>query len=80
MLFRSGFVSNITGRDFRFELMTGWLDGPTYISSVTMGSFQDLGYMVSVPEPASMVMATASVAVCIALIRRSRLPSRNPPV
>lgn len=76
----TGFVSNITGRDFRFELMTGWLDGPTYISSVTMGSFQDLGYMVSVPEPASMVMATASVAVCIALIRRSRLPSRNPPV
>jgi hypothetical protein len=45
----TGFVSNITGRDFRFELMTGWLDGPTYISSVTMGSFQDLGYIVSVP-------------------------------
>jgi hypothetical protein len=41
----TGFVSN-SNRDMRYELMTGWLDvdKPSFISSLTRASLQDIGY------------------------------------
>jgi len=67
----TGFVSNITGQDFQNELMTGWLGGSTFISTVTLGGFADLGYTM-VPEPGQLVLITAFTAVGIFRIRRSR--------
>jgi hypothetical protein len=48
--------------DFANELMTGWLNAPTYISNTTIGSIADLGYIVvynqvnTVPEPTSLAL------------------------
>ena len=62
----TGIVSNITGRDFKYELMTGWLNTPSFISTVTLGSFQDLGYNVRVvPEPAAWLFAMALSGVAL---------------
>lgn len=68
----TGFVSNITGQDFRNELMTGWLGGSTFISTVTLGSFADLGYTLrTVPEPGSMIFAGfVTLAAAVSRIRR----------
>lgn len=55
----TGIVSNITGEDFKNELMTGWLSGETFISTLTAGSFEDLGYNVdysAIPEPSSLAL------------------------
>ncbi len=60
-----GVVSNLTGLDFQYELMTGWANQPFYLSTVTLGSLDDLGYQVDyskaglvtyvpIPEPASL--------------------------
>ncbi len=51
--------------------MTGWLGGSTFISTVTLGGFADLGYTM-VPEPGQLVLITAFTAVGIFRIRRSR--------
>lgn len=50
----TGLVSNVSGQDMAYELMTGWLnlDQPYFISNLTRGSLQDLGYNV-VPEPSA---------------------------
>jgi hypothetical protein len=37
------------GRDMEYELMTGWLNAPAFISNTTVQSFADIGY--AVPEP-----------------------------
>ena len=34
------------GRDFAFELMTGWANADSYISQVTLGGLVDIGYVV----------------------------------
>ena len=60
-------VSTLTGLDLRHELLTGWLDAPTFISSVTRASFVDLGYTVAIPEPASFTLCAFAFAV---LLRR----------
>lgn len=41
--------------DFRNELMTGWLNTPTFTSNTTVQSLSDLGYVV-VPEPTSLAL------------------------
>lgn len=76
----TGFISNITGQDFKYELMTGWLNpGPTYISTVTLGSFVDLGYTLNsttaVPEPSSL--AFIGILVTAGLYRNRRQTSRK---
>jgi len=55
------------GRDMRYELMTGWLNMPTFISQTTIQSFADIGFKV-VPEPGTLVLLFAAVGVL--LIRR----------
>jgi hypothetical protein len=54
----TGIVSNISGQDFRDELMTGWLNSPTFISTLTTESMRDLGYTVAfaIPEPSSALL------------------------
>ncbi len=64
----TGIVSNITGQDFRDELMTGWLNSPLFISSLTTESMRDLGYTV-VPEPTSGLLVLLG---CLPLLRRNR--------
>lgn len=47
------------GRPLRNELMTGFLNTPTYISNTTLASFRDLGYVtavVSAPEPGTFAL------------------------
>lgn len=55
-------------RDFQYELMTGWLDSPSYISDTTLQSFVDIGYVVA-PEPSSLTLIGLGV---LALARRRR--------
>lgn len=55
--------------DFRYELMTGWLNPPqTFISSLTSQSMIDLGYIV-VPEPTTLLMGCMAMGL-LALRRR----------
>lgn len=76
----TGITSNITGLDLAYELMTGWTDGTMFLSTVTLGALDDLGYVVDyskaglisyspVPEPASAGLLGVS-AIC--LLRRQR--------
>ena len=72
----TGYVSRINGLDLSKELMTATLDnsGPNgfsdvYVSSVTLGSFRDMGYTI-IPETGS-VMALA-LAAALSLARRRR--------
>ncbi len=67
----TGIVSNITGKDFKYELMTGWLNSPAFISTVTLGAFQDLGYNLRpIPEPSTWLLAMALTAVAVRHTRR----------
>jgi hypothetical protein len=52
-------ITDTSGSDMRFELMTGWLNSPSYTSRTTAASFQDIGYVVNlsaVPEPAAVAL------------------------
>jgi hypothetical protein len=62
----TGIVSGAGDR--RFELMTGWLNSPYYISQTTLGSFFDIGFTV-VPTPSAAVLLGAGV---LTLGRRRR--------
>ncbi len=57
--------------DMRFELMTGWLNSPTYISETTVQSFVDIGFEAAVPEPSTLVSLASGTLVLI-LFRRRR--------
>lgn len=49
----TGIASTVHGSDIRYELMTGWFNGPDlFISHTTRQQFVDLGYVVIDPEPA----------------------------
>lgn len=59
--------------DMQFELMTGWLNTPYFISNTTIQSFVDIGFSTTaVPEPASLA-SFASGALLIFWLRRRRL-------
>lgn len=48
-------ITDSEGNDLRNELMTGWLNTPTFLSDTTLGQFYDMGYRV-IPEPATIMM------------------------
>ncbi len=51
-------------RDFKLELMTGWLNSPTFVSNTTKASFEDIGFTSNlsvVPEPSSFALFAVSV-------------------
>jgi hypothetical protein len=71
-------ITDTLGRDMRDELMTGWLNAPSFLSRMSVAQFADIGYVVdfsnlafvnaninnavTVPEPTSLV-ALATVAL-----------------
>jgi hypothetical protein len=57
----TGLVSVLNGRDFRFELMTGWLNAPAFISETTKFQFVDLGY--TIPEPTTLLGTLAGLTL-----------------
>lgn len=53
-------ITDSLGRDMRDELMTGWLNSPTFLSQLTIQSLRDIGFTVAdssakVPEPSSLL-------------------------
>jgi hypothetical protein len=77
----TGFVSNISGMDFTSELMTGWASGSFFISTVTLGGLDDLGYTVDyskagVVNHVVVVPELSSLALCLLgmglMVRRKR--------
>jgi len=70
----TGFIDG-SGRDMRNELMTGWLNGPTFVSRTTMASFQDIGYTVNlsaVPEPAALALWLLGMPLLAGVAARRR--------
>ena len=77
----TGIVSVNNGMDFSTELMTGWASNSFFVSNTTLGSLDDLGYIVDytkagvvnhtviVPEWSSVGLCLASAVV---LFRRRR--------
>lgn len=66
----TGIVSLITGQDLRFEIMTGWLNGPLFISNLTIASIQDLGYdtiplTAVVPEPSAILISCLGLGLSL---------------
>jgi Leishmanolysin len=69
----TGFVSNLYGMDFTNELMTGWASSSFFVSGVTLGGLDDLGYtvdyskggivnhIVTVPEISSLVLCLGAL-------------------
>ena len=52
--------------DMRFEVMTGWVSAPYYISNTTVASFVDIGYVsaeTGVPEPATLLLISGGLAL-----------------
>jgi hypothetical protein len=77
----TGFTSNLTGMDFSNELMTGWASSTFFISEVTLGGLDDLGYVVDytkagvvnhivVPEPSGLILGMGAIPF---MMRRKRL-------
>ncbi len=65
-------IVDADGNDMRYELMTGWINTPIFISDTTKASFADIGYSVNltaVPVPAA-VWLFASALGMLGLVRR----------
>ncbi len=62
-------IKDSLNRDMKNELMTGWLNSPTFLSNTTIQQFADLGYSV-IPEPSAMLMFTLVIGAGV--VRRSR--------
>lgn len=68
----TGITSNIQAgpdNDIRNELMTGWLNGPTFMSTLTSEGMVDLGYAV-VPEPSIPLIGSMGFGLLILNRRR----------
>jgi hypothetical protein len=79
-------ITDTFGRDMRNELMTGWLNTPSFLSRMSVAQFADIGYVVDfsnlafinsnlnnavVPEPSSM-MIFALGALALAKTKRQK--------
>jgi Leishmanolysin len=68
-------IVDAQGHDFKNELMTGWLNAPTFTSRTTIASFQDIGYVVNlsaVPEPEAVAMFVFGLPLMMALAARRK--------
>ena len=66
-------VTDGMGRTLSSELMTGFLNSPTYISETTLEQFVDLGFVRAVAAAPIPVPATAGLLMCgLLLLRRRR--------
>lgn len=67
-------ITDGLGRDMRDELMTGWLNNETFVSRMTLASFEDIGFVANysaVPEPSSLILLAMFGTLACARIRRS---------
>ncbi len=63
-------ITDDNGIDMRDELMTGWLNTPTFISNTTKMSFMDIGYDVAiVPAPAAFWLFASGLLGVIGVAR-----------
>lgn len=77
-----GPVSAISGLDLSKELMTGWASDTFYLSTVTLGSLEDLGYdvdyskagIIGVPEPSAYLTTLSLGLILLASRRRKNVP------
>lgn len=67
----TGINQTITGNDMRNELMTGWLNTPTFVSQMTLDSLYDIGFTV-VPEPSAYAALFGCFVLTITMGRRRR--------
>lgn len=68
-------ITDLLGRDMRDELMTGWLNPNPFVSNMTLGSFEDIGFTVNyqaVPEPSSALLVGFGVAFLGVRCRKKR--------
>ena len=65
-------ITDPDGRDMAFELMTGWLNEPTFVSETTIAQFEDLGYEV-IPEPGSLIMILLATSGVVGIRRFFRV-------
>lgn len=65
-------ITDPDGRDMAFELMTGWLNAPTFVSETTIAQFEDLGYEV-IPEPGSLIMILLATSGVVGIRRFFRV-------
>jgi hypothetical protein len=66
-------ITDLMGRELRNELMTGWLDTPTFVSKTTVMSFADIGYEVQfVPVPGSIVLFSSGFGFLLGFVRFRR--------
>ena len=66
-------ITDSQGRDMRYELMTGWLNGPTFLSNTTIQSFRDLGYTVAaVPLPGAVWLFGSALLSLMGLSAKKR--------
>lgn len=54
------------------ELMTDVLDTPTFISDTTIASFADIGYLIAIPIPTTMVLALTVICIFVLIARRKK--------
>jgi len=57
------------------ELLTKLIDTPTFISLTTLASLEDIGYLLSVPIPASMVLGLTVLCIFVLIARRKKFRS-----
>jgi hypothetical protein len=55
-------IHDLMSRDFRDELMTGWLNSNPFLSRTTVQSMRDLGYTV-VPEPIGLTIFLGGITI-----------------
>ena len=67
----TGYVSS--QGDVTYELMTGWLNMPTFVSQTTIQSFADIGFVTApIPEPDIYAMMLVAFGLIGWQLRRRR--------
>lgn len=74
-------ITDSLGHDMRNELMTGWLNTPSFISDTTLGQFVDIGFTLygsggpelpGAPEPSTMTLGFLGVGLFWVVVRFRR--------
>ena len=65
-------ITDGLARDMRDELMTGWLNGNSFISEMTIGSFIDIGFTGVTAVPEFSAFASGSLISMVFFFRRSK--------